>query len=88
MLRLAFDFLNGRGDDFVGDDATIEELMSEWPAGHNIGVYLSVGDHARLVGTARDRGDLSHLFRHLADEWDRMAKSPDLLSADQDFYSR
>lgn len=48
----------------------------EWPAGHTIGVYLSVEGHSRLVGTARTRDHLSGLFRHLADEWDRMLLDP------------
>lgn len=48
---------------------------SEWPDEHTIGVYLSVGSGTELVATCRRRSDLAPLFRHLADEWDRMASA-------------
>lgn len=57
------------------------QMDDEWPAGHSIGVYLAVGEHSRLVGTARDRGNLASLFRHLADAWERMVEKPELIDA-------
>lgn len=57
-----------------------------WPNGHLIGVYLSTGDAPLLVGTAAARGNLSRLFRHLADEWDRMQENPDRMDDGLGFY--
>jgi hypothetical protein len=67
----------------VGSEAVRD---CEWPAGHSIGVFLTVDDHARLVGTARGRDDLAGLFRHLASEWERMTVGPDLLDVDGAFF--
>lgn len=46
-----------------------------WPGDHSIGVYLSVGGVHTLVATARGRGDVSRLFRGLADSWDALQDS-------------
>jgi hypothetical protein len=55
---------------------TLERRKGEWPPFHDVGVYLSVGDSMMLVGTARDSGDLTVLFHHLAVEWGRILDEP------------
>lgn len=50
--------------------------MDAWPAGHSIGVYLSVDHDMRPIGTARTSQDVPGLLRKLADSWEAYGSLP------------
>jgi hypothetical protein len=60
--------------------------LDAWPAGHTIGVYLSVDAEIRPVATARASRDMPNLFRHLAQVWEIYGSLPIVESLDEDVY--
>lgn len=54
-----------------------EQREENWPPGHDIGVFLSVGDGLTIVGTARGHSELTLLFRTLAQEWESLTDDAD-----------
>lgn len=58
------------------------ERSRSWPHGHDIGVFLSIGDELTLLGTARSSADVNNLFEYLGREW---GKARDVL--EEDFFA-
>lgn len=52
----------------------------DWPPGHDVGVFVSVGEVLTLVGTARERSDANVLFGFLAEEFGQDELAEDFFS--------
>lgn len=61
---------------------TAAERERSWPKGHDIGVFVSIGDDLTLLGTAMGRDDVNRLLIFLGEQWGRAC---DLL--DEDFFA-